>query len=284
VPERIIILSDLHLGRAHNAAVSAEALRPLWRGASHLVINGDTAEVHHPRNWARAARQTIQLFDLCEADGVQLTLLSGNHDPFVSDIRHLHLAGGEVFVTHGDVLHPAIAPWSPAAARMREVHDAALDAIEPESHSLLEARLKAAQHASHAEWTDLEREAGRSSVLNMLMRPWKLIKVLHYWRVMPRLAAEFLREHAPDARYMLIGHTHRPGIWTIGERTIINTGCFGFPGRPWAAVLENGELTIWRISNLHRSGYRFDDRPLARFALTCMSNASRAAAQPTAHA
>ena len=94
--------------------MSAVALRPLWAGASNLIINGDVAEVHHPEHWADAATQLLQLLDLCEKDGVALTLLSGNHDPFIGEVRHLHLANHQVFVTHGDALHPAIAPWSPA--------------------------------------------------------------------------------------------------------------------------------------------------------------------------
>ena len=57
---RTVILSDLHLGRAKAAARSAEALRPLWSGATRLVLNGDIAEVHDPRVWATAAREVLQ--------------------------------------------------------------------------------------------------------------------------------------------------------------------------------------------------------------------------------
>jgi predicted phosphodiesterase len=247
---RILILSDLHLGRPHCAARSADALRPLWDGVDHLVINGDVAEVHHPNHWTTAARQTLRLFDLCETDGVELTLLSGNHDPFITDLRHLHLAGGVVFVTHGDVLHPAVSPWSPASARIRAVHESALAALGPEERQTLQARLSATQHAAYAEWADLDQladEALHSTLFGMLIRPWALVKVIAYWRAFPRLAAHFIARHAPSARFAVLGHTHRSGVWFIDDRVIINTGSFGFPGTPRAVIVENGTLSVNRV-------------------------------------
>jgi UDP-2,3-diacylglucosamine pyrophosphatase LpxH len=245
-----LIISDTHLGRPRWSARSAEALRPLWHGVQHLVLNGDLAEVHHPAHWTRAAREVMRLFDLCEEDGVALTLLSGNHDPFITDLRHLHLADGRVFVTHGDALHPAVAPWSPAAAQMREAHEAALAALPPAARGTLEARLGAAQLAAHAEWEALAEQAKHSRMRGMLIRPWAIWRVLKYWRIWPRLARDFLESHAPEARYMVVGHTHRAGIWRFGERTIINTGSFGFPGRPWAVRVDEASIRVnpitWR--------------------------------------
>ena len=267
---RIVILSDTHLGRPSCAALSAAALRPLWRGASHLIVNGDLAEVHHPQHWPQAAQQTMHLLDLCEQDSVALTLLSGNHDPFISEVRHVHLADGQVFVTHGDALHPAVAPWSPAAGRMRKAHEEALAAIEPESRNHLESRLKASQHASHAQWTQLQEEASHSTVRGMLLRPWAIVQVLHYWTVFPKLVSSFIKEHAPQARFAILGHTHRPGIWTINNRVIINTGAFGFPGRPRAVCLDDGRLEVWPIRR--RGGlYEFGLKPVAEYQLAVES-------------
>jgi UDP-2,3-diacylglucosamine pyrophosphatase LpxH len=261
---RTVIISDTHLGRLHGAALSAPALRPLWQGADQFIINGDVAEIHHPDQWGDAARQTMQLYDLCETDGVHLTMLSGNHDPFISDIRHLQLADGAVFVTHGDVLHPALAPWSPAAQRIRAAYDQAMAAMVNDSRDELEQRLEAAQHASHAEWQGLKREAGRSTLLGLMRRPWALVQVLLYWMRVPYLGERFLVRHAPDARFLIIGHTHRPGIWTINDRVIINTGCYGFPGTPRAVILEDGVLQVYRI-RLHHDVYQMDASPLVQF-------------------
>lgn len=263
---RIVILSDLHLGRPHCAARSADALRPLWRRASHVILNGDVAEVHNRAHWSRAACQTMRLFDLCEMDNVGLTLLSGNHDPFISDIRHVHLHGGSVFVTHGDVLHPAVAPWSPAAGRMRKAHARAISALAPEQRDHLESILSASQFASHAEWSQLEAEASHSSVWRMLVSPLAILQVIYYWHVFPRLAAQFADRHTPDARFIVLGHTHRSGIWTVGDRTVINTGSFGFPGRPMAVVVDDVSLTVMRV-RLQGDAYRYAAKPVAKYSL-----------------
>ena len=267
MPDRLVIISDTHLGRPHCSAGSAEALRPLWQGASHLIINGDAAEVHHPQFRTAAARQILALQDLCEADGVALSLISGNHDPYLTDLRHLYLADGQVLVTHGDALHPAITPWSPAAGRLRAAVTKAMAAVDRESHDHLETRLAAFQYASGAEWAGmLEREADRSRVISMFIRPWSMIRVLHYWSIIPRRAAEFLERFAPAARFILLGHTHHSGIWHINDRCIINTGSFGFPGRPQMVIVEGQTMTV-RPIRWRRRNWAFTARLVATFQL-----------------
>jgi predicted phosphodiesterase len=263
LPGSTLILSDLHLGRPRLSAPSADALRPLWQGCAKMIINGDVAEVHHPTHWSVAARQTLRLHDLCEEDGVELVLLSGNHDPYLTDVRHLDLADERVFITHGDVLHPAIAPWSPRAGIMREAHDRAIAAIPPEERDRLETRLKVSQYASHVEWSEMAHEAAKSTVPQMLLRPWSLLAVLWYWHRFPNLAAEFLAEHAPRAKVGVFGHTHRPGIWEIGGRVILNTGAFGFPGKPRGVmILDDRTVEVRAIDRCAEGRYRFQQQPL----------------------
>jgi len=268
---RTLILSDLHLGRGPELPVAEtiEALAPLWEDVDRLVLNGDSAEIHHPRTWGRAARCFMQLIDRCEEDGVDLVVLSGNHDPWLSDRRHLTLAGGAVLVTHGDVMHPAVAPWSPAAGRMRQAHARAVANLPQEIRHRLEGRLLASQHASFAEWEDertLQREAGGSTITNMLLRPWSFLQVLHYWHVFPRLAADFAAEHLPDARVIVTGHTHHPGLWRVGDRTVLNTGSFIAPTRPRAVLVEGGTISLHRVAR-SGSAWTRDPRPLGTIAV-----------------
>ncbi len=269
-PSRTLILSDLHLGRPRLAAISADALRPLWRDCTRLIIHGDLAEVHSPTHWGAAARHTLRLHDLCEEDSVELTLLSGNHDPYITDVRYLELADGSIFITHGDVLHPAIAPWSPRSGILREAHDRAISAIPEAERDRLDTRLKVSQFASHQEWAEMASEAARSTVPRMLMRPWRVAQVLWYWHRFPRLAASFLAQHAVQARIGIFGHTHRAGVWAVNDRTIINTGAFGFPGRPLGVIVDDDacEVRVMRIE-LDRTSkaYRFAPRPMEIIAL-----------------
>ena len=257
---RTLILSDLHLGRGWSASgtrPAIEALAELWQDVDHLVLNGDVAEIHHPKLWATAARSLMHLIDRCDHDGVSLTVLSGNHDPWLSSRRHLLLAGGRVLVTHCDVMHPAVAPWSPAAGRMRRAYHAAVDRLPHEIRGQLEGRLDAARHASFAEWDDedaIRREAGRSTIGHMLLRPWSIAQVLLYWRAFPKLAAEFAAAHAPKAEIVITGHTHRPGRWRIGDRTVLNTGSFVAPVRPCAVLLADDAVSLHRVIR-HRDGW-----------------------------
>jgi len=282
--ERIAIVSDLHLGRQRWCAPSAAAIRPLWQGMTHLIVNGDCAEMHHPRHRERAAEEVLRLHDLCREDGVTLLLLSGNHDPHISGVRHLHLANGRVFVTHGDAIHRAVAPWSPAAGAMRAAREAALADVAAPTRNRLESILDATRHAALAELALLERESSHSSLRAMLMRPWTIAQVAWYWHVFPRLAGEFAHEHAPRAGVFLFGHTHHRGVWRVDGRTIVNTGSFGFPGKPYVAVVEGDAVRIhdapWREDRYER-GALVESLPLP--SVDCPpSAASPAAATGTA--
>jgi len=248
MPDRVAILSDTHLGRRRWCAPAAAALRPLWQGMTHLVVNGDCAEVHHPLHRERAANEVLRLHDLCRADGVALVLLSGNHDPDLSALRHLRLADDRVFVTHGDAIHRAVAPWSPNAGAMRAVREAALADETTTPRDRLEAVLDASRRAARTEWALLEAESARSSLRGMLLRPWSLVQVAWYWHVFPRLASRFADEHAGNAQVFIFGHTHRRGIWRDASRTIINTGCFGFPGRPFLTVVEGDRVIVHDVA------------------------------------
>jgi len=262
--DRVVILSDLHLGAGKRCVEDPLALRPLWQDADHLVLNGDTGELHHIELRARAAREVIRLIDALDDDGVPVTILAGNHDPYVTDLRHLHLAGGQVFVTHGDAFHPSISPWCAYAKRLRDNHDTAIRSLPAVKRHDLTARLDAIRFASHLEW--LTEKQHRTRFMEMLFRPRNVFKLFHYWWQVPALADRFVDRYSPDARFVVFGHSHRQGIWQVGRRIAINTGAFGFPGRPRGIVLEHGELSVWDVVR-KRGEYRFAARPRRRFSL-----------------
>jgi UDP-2,3-diacylglucosamine pyrophosphatase LpxH len=245
---RVGIISDTHLGRPGGPLRRAAALAPLWRGCTELIVNGDVAEIHHHRWRAQAAREILDLQKGCDADGVRLTLLSGNHDPMLSDIRHRHLAGGAVLVMHGDAVDPAVAPWAVSAARMRRAYAGAIAALPPELRDDLRSRLEACQHAAHTEWLEPEEHGSRlRKALWMAARPSLAWQVLRAWRRFPRQVARFAAVHAPDARSLVVGHVHRPSITEVGDRVVINTGSFDVPGPPRLAVVEPGRLAVFKV-------------------------------------
>lgn len=264
---RTVIISDLHLGPPDGAVRDAAQVRPVWTGCDRLILNGDCAELHHPEFKNRATHELMRLVELAAVDGVDVDILSGNHDPWLSATRSMTLAGGSILVTHGDALHPAIAPWVPNADLLRSAFEKAM-ADHERSGGLdgLEARLDAARQAAFEEWEALEAQSEKRPLWELLKRPWALVTILDYWRRVPKLAADFLAEHAPESRYLVFGHTHRPGVWTIDGRTLINTGSFDMPCRPRAVAIEGDAMCVHKIKK--RGGvWTLAPREVARFDL-----------------
>lgn len=260
---RTVILSDTHLAGNGQGAGSADALRGLWQGADELIMNGDIAELSHPTLRAGAAREIMRLQDLCERDGVRLTFLSGNHDPLLTDRRFLRLCSGEVFLTHGDMLHPAISPWTSYAKQLRKLHDDALSHLDLMDRAQLDQQAMAVAHASNLKWNHLaEYEPPKlGKVARRIDQAGKVARVLWFWHRLPKLAARFAHRYAPECRFFIFGHIHRAGVWRFGEQTIINTGAYHYPRRPHAVVLEGQTLTMHRVSFDADNGHRLDDRP-----------------------
>jgi len=247
MPHRTLIISDTHLGRP--GTVTAQALRPMWQGVDELVINGDSAEVQIP--WLRGAsvRELDRLEDLTRRDGVQLTLISGNHDAYLTDRRCLQLYEGRILVMHGDALHPAVAPWTPSAKSMRRLTERAIQALKPEDQNCLKHRLAIAQHVGHSEFLEeyVLSSRGEGGIWKALRRPWEVPLVLRYWKQEPDLADAFIQRYAPKTRFIILGHSHHAGVWQRGQRSIINTGAFTFPGKPWCVVIKDNQLSVERI-------------------------------------
>ncbi|XAL98634.1 hypothetical protein OT109_13725 [Phycisphaeraceae bacterium D3-23] len=241
---RTLILSDTHLGKG--GAVTAQSLAPLWRGFDRVVFNGDTAEVQMPRHREQAERELWHLRELADRDSVELVLICGNHDAHVSELQSLALLNGRVRVTHGHALHPGIAPWTPAGAPMAKMSNEQLAALPSESAACLDSRLSVAQRVA-AEGFALDPSTQRDGGLrlrDLATHPWYAAKVVQYWLNAPRMASDFAERYCPEARVLIVGHSHRHGIWRRKGRTIINTGCYGFPGRPRAVVVEGETLAV----------------------------------------
>lgn len=271
---RTVILSDTHLAGNGQGAGSADALRPLWQGADELIMNGDIAELSHPTQRAGAAREVMRIQDLCEEDGVRLTFLSGNHDPLITDRRFLRLCSGEVFLTHGDMLHPAISPWTSYAKQLRELHEDALAHLDLMDRAQLDQQAMAAAHASNIKWDHLAEHTPPTlgPVANKFDKARKVAKVLWFWHRLPKLAAAFTQRYAPEARFFIFGHIHRAGVWRFGDQTIINTGSYHCPRRPHAVVLDDQTLTMHRIRFDADNGHEMIEKP--RFTAT-LNNAQQ---------
>jgi predicted phosphodiesterase len=246
------IISDLHLGHPGSRLAGVSQIEGVLDGAGTVIFNGDIVESRWEEERAHAARHLDAARDLCARLGIAPVFINGNHDPAISELNHLDLADGAVFLTHGDVLFHEISPWSSQAPLLASTHESALAEIGGGELDRLEHLLHANKQAS----ARLELFAScvnnvKPGALPLFKRcawpPWRPLLILRVWAKTPSLAAAFAARHRPRAAFVLIGHTHRAGIWRRGPRTVINTGGFLPFGRQLAADLAGGMLTLRRI-------------------------------------
>jgi len=257
--EPVVIISDLHLGRSTRWKERLEPLRGVWRGAATMVFNGDTMNGHLAANSALRGQIVSCLSEMCASDGARAVFLAGNSDPYIDRLQHLFLSGGRVLVTHGDAVFPDVSPWRVRVRDIREARDAAVRDMPAHQRDTLEGQLLSTRQASEA---ILAKTLGRKGLfplrhLGLCLAPFRLWAVMRAWRRAPSLAAQFLRHYAPRARFIVMGHTHRRGIWRIEETVVINTGSFEGFSSPAMVRLGGGEIAVQRIGReegLYRPG------------------------------
>jgi len=248
------IVSDLHLGHPGCRIRSVGHLRPLFEGAATVVFNGDTVEQRHRLLAPAGARLLAELRSLLDEVGARPVFLRGNHDPEISTLDHLDLAGNRVFVTHGDALFRHLSPWSPkvwkAIPRMEAVRaEYGEERLTTDLASQLECTHRC---RALSEGTELEFKTGRLKTLRTLSRiawpPGRPIRILTTWLTIPGHAHDFSRRYRSESRAILFGHSHFAGVWSRPGRTAINTGGFVslMPAR--AVDLADGVLTIRRVA------------------------------------
>jgi predicted phosphodiesterase len=268
----IRIVSDVHFAEQASRVRSLGALRPLADGVSMLVFNGDTMDTRPGKDDRRTAQIRRDMLDFFGSCGTPVTLLTGNHDPDITRQHSLELASGRVLVTHGDVLFESIVPWSNEAKIMRQKVIQALAALPGDGSSRLEGRLDAFRsaaasiHQRHQSEHDPFRYAMRLAG-DTVWPPDRLFKILRAWSEAPGRAAALATRHRPRASFIIIGHTHRPGVWRMPSGIIvINTGSFC---RPFGAmVAEVGAATLLVRRVVRRDGAFHPGPQVAEFPLS----------------
>ena len=260
-PPSILILSDLHLGLRNPRTPTAAALRPLWQGVDQLILNGDTAELHEARSVEEAEHQSRVLVDACTEDGVAICALAGNHDPFISRLVRLSLHDDRVLVTHGHTIH-RVEPRPLVKGQVLEPGDeTTMRTTHRLDRDVLDTVLQQARSLQPPpEEFDTPRNL-MGSIGYGLSRPMVLVKIMKYWRNFPQCSARHAQLVQPAARVVVIGHSHRQGLWQVGSKLVVNTGSPTWPGRPWAVRITGSELSVHRILRSD-SHWRLEPDPL----------------------
>lgn len=249
----IRIISDIHFGDHASRVDRLAQLRPLLDGVSHLVLNGDTLDTRAGPFPAHTAECRAAVEDFFPRHVPTTSFLTGNHDADFSPLHHLDLAGGKVFVTHGDIFFNDIVPWSHDAPLISRRIAEEMRSIPAEFHDHLDHRLAVFRKVAMSIPQRHQSERSRLKfalhyIADTIWPPSRIVRVMRAWRVAPRHAAELTRHHRPNADFVLCGHTHRPGIWSAaGDVTVINTGSFCPPLGGYFVDLQEGQLTVRRL-------------------------------------
>jgi len=272
--EPIRIVSDLHFGHPASIVENPEQLLPLFRDAKTVIFNGDTVELRYLRGRRVGMRNSVLIRQACESAGARPIFLNGNHDPMLSDLSHVDLAGGAVLVTHGDLLFHDISPWSHESHIIGEAHTRELEQLGEDAFLDFEKRLKASKRAAQA--IELHRprmQRDKLSAIRTVLRecwpPWRPLQVFHCWWTTPARAEALARVFRPRARFILIGHTHFSGCWKRGPRVVINTGSFMPMSGRMIIEIQGGMLIVRPIiidGNVFQPG-----DPMMQFPTTLLS-------------
>jgi predicted phosphodiesterase len=267
--EPTIILSDLHLGHRASQIRDPEEIAPILKEARAVVFNGDTVEMRTGVDRPVGRRMAAAVARLCHSIGCRATFINGNHDPSVSRIDHLDLLDGRLLVTHGDILFLGVAPWSRQALAYRKIHLRALAHLGPDALINFEKRLLATKRASlrlQLLEQPVTEHAAAPKLPVLLLQAWpphRPFMIIHAWLQTPTLAARLCELFRPEARYIVIGHTHYPGYWRRGQITVINTGSYVLHFGALAVILDGASVEIRKIKK-QKEGFALGKR-IARF-------------------
>ena len=92
--------------------------------------------------------------------------------------------------------------------------------------------------------------------------------IIKAWCEVPGRAADLARVFRPEAKFIIVGHTHCPGAWKVAPRVIINTGSFVPYFGACVAIIDSGRLELRRIDRFNRKFVL--GRRLVSFAIECL--------------
>lgn len=264
------ILSDLHYGDPASRVRSLDALGPLFDGADRIVFNGDTLETRPSPISSQTDETRREFLEFARHKVPRCTLITGNHDADLSDTHSLDLLGGIVLVTHGDVLFDELVPWSRELPQIRQLFREQLALLTPAQREDPGERLAACKRACGKVRLPHDPH-GRGLWQRVLLTarifwpPQYPLAMIRAWRELPDRAAAFAREFRPGSRFVLVGHTHRPGVWLRPGSVVINTGSFRPPFGCYAVDVSPEWVVVRRVR--HRQGNFALGRVVASFAL-----------------
>jgi predicted phosphodiesterase len=266
------ILSDLHYGERSSRIGTLAQIRPLLEGAGSVLLNGDTLDTRPGPDPEGTARCLAEVRAFFEAEGLPARFITGNHDPNLPAEHWADLAGGRVFVAHGDILFPDIVPWGQDSPMILKLMREELAVVPDVDMMDLDARFGIIRRVAAAvpQRHQVERHPIKFALRfakDTIWPPTRILRVLRAWAEVPARAEALLARHRPGARFFIFGHTHRPGIWRLPSgRVLVNTGAFCWPSGSLAVDVGAGRLVVRRVvkrAGAYHLGPALAEHPLA---------------------
>lgn len=235
-----------------------------------LICNGDTTDTRPQANKDEVLRRRAVIDQFIQQSSSRAKFLTGNHDPDISSHHHDDLSHGAILVTHGDILYGNIVPWGYDAELARELVARARRELPHEADKLLYLLHTHRRAASAIPQRHQATKHGLKYLIGLTDTIWppkRILRILKAWKQFPHRGQALLQRHRPQARFLICGHTHRPGIWHRPDgRIIINTGSFCPPSGRLMVDVNETEILVRRIRR--RRGDYHPGRIIAQFALT----------------
>jgi predicted phosphodiesterase len=258
--QRTRILSDIHYGDQSSRVLRLAQMRPLFDGVDRLILNGDTLDTRPgpaPDHTAEIRAHVLEFFPRMVP---AMTFLSGNHDADFTSTHYVDLADGAVFVTHGDIFFDNIVPWSADVPLITRLLHEEFAPVPEARRRDLDVRLAVFRRVAARVPQRHQSERNRlkyiaSLFIDTVWPPLRIVNIFRSWRAMPQRASETARRYRPQAKFILAGHTHRPGIWPTPGVTVINTGAFCRPFGSFAVDVTEETLTV-RTIEFRRDEFR----------------------------
>jgi predicted phosphodiesterase len=273
------ILSDLHYGDPASRVRTLAALRPLFAGADRIVFNGDTLETRASPISSQTDEIRREFLEFARHEVPCCTLVTGNHDADLSGTHSLDLLGGLVLVTHGEVLFDELVPWSHELPQIRRLYQEELAVLTPTQRDDPTERLTACKRACsklRLPHNPHPRDLWQRLIFTarIFWPPQCTLAMVRAWHELPGRAAAFASQYRPGSRFVVVGHTHWPGVWMRPGMVVINTGSFRPPFGCYAVDVSPEWVVVRRVR--HHQGSFALGRVVASFALAPTDESSGA--------
>lgn len=224
--EPIYILSDLHLGHAASHIKDVEQLRPILEGAGTVIFNGDTWHECLEEQYPKSKKLLEDLKALCDQLDVIPVFLPGNHDKSINSTHYLELYEGRITIFHGDLIYPAVSPWSLYYLKQKKEVDLLIhENLKPDAtlQNRFDLSLKVITQMIKIA-PAFKTQSTYDFFLNLIWPPQRLWTLLRIRRQSRKAMQSFSKRYFPRAQTIVYGHFHHACHYKRNDVDYINTG------------------------------------------------------------